>query len=478
QSIAWHHLTDAELRRVHRRFGHPSVQRLHKVLQQSGNEVEISALRKIARVCHQCQLNAAAPGRFKFSLQDNDCDFNHEIIVDVVYLDGNRPALHVVDAATSFQAARFLENVTAEHTWEALRMCWIDVYLGPPDWIVTDAGLNFHAAEFKQSARALSIHVKEVPIEAHNSIGKVERYHAPLRRAYKIFRDEGESPTVALQLAVKAINDTAGPDGLVPTLLVFGAYPRIADSSPPSPSITKRAETVKKAIEAVRQIHAKRQVNEAITTRNGPDTSKTAALPLQSPVRVWREKEGWQGPYRLIAVNGTECTVEFPRGPRTFRSTVVKPYHHEEPEDREGNAASEAANERPPENNDDDDEGPTPSNDEEEDELAAAPAEKVLDTIVVRAPPPRRRPGRPRKYNTNFLDETGLGAALVTAHWVSATCFLSSKEESDLLLAIDLRKKGIITTPGKPFEHAVKLEIDALIARGVFRFVKYDEHLH
>ncbi|KDN62827.1 putative conserved hypothetical protein [Colletotrichum sublineola] len=400
-SIAWHHLTNAKLRQVHRRFGHPSVQRLHKVLQQSGNKVEISALRKIARVYHQCQLNAAAPGRFKFSLQDNNYNFNHKIIVNM-----------------------------------------IDVYLSLPDWIVIDAGLNFHAAEFKQSTRALSIHVKEVPIKAHNSISKVKRYHTPLRRAYKIFRNEGESPTIALQLAVKAINNTAGPDGLIPTLLVFRAYPQIADSSPPSPSITKRAETVKKAIEAVRQIHAKRQVNKAITTRNSPDTSKTATLPLQSPV---------------------QCTVEFPRGPRTFRSTIIKPYHHEEPKDRKGNAASKAANKRPPENNDNNNKGPTPSNDKEEDKLATTPTKKVLDTIIMRAPPPRRRPGRPRKYNTNFLNKTGLGATL---------------EESDLLLAINLRKKGIITTPGKPFKHAVKLKINTLIARGVFQFVKYDEHLH
>ncbi|KDN67316.1 putative conserved hypothetical protein, partial [Colletotrichum sublineola] len=113
------------------------------------------------------KLNSKAPGRFKFTLHD-DHEFNNEIIVDVMYLDGNKPVLHVVDAATAFNAARFLRAVTAEHTWEALRMCWIDVYLGPPDWIVTDAGLNFHAAEFKRAARALSIDVKEIPIEAHN----------------------------------------------------------------------------------------------------------------------------------------------------------------------------------------------------------------------------------------------------------------------------------------------------------------------
>ena len=38
-------------------------------------------------------------------------------------------------------------------------------------------------------------------------------------------------------MAVKAVNDTAGLDGLVPTLLVFGAFPRLSPSDPPSPSI-------------------------------------------------------------------------------------------------------------------------------------------------------------------------------------------------------------------------------------------------
>jgi hypothetical protein len=40
-------------------------------------------------------------------------------------------------------------------------------------------------------------------------------------------------------MAVKAINDTAGPNGLVPTLLVYGAYLRISNLGPFAPSITE-----------------------------------------------------------------------------------------------------------------------------------------------------------------------------------------------------------------------------------------------
>jgi hypothetical protein len=45
-------------------------------------------------------------------------------------------------------------------------------------------------------------------------------------------------------MAVKAINDTAGPNGLVPTLLVYGAYPRISNLGPPAPSIMEQAAII------------------------------------------------------------------------------------------------------------------------------------------------------------------------------------------------------------------------------------------
>ena len=38
-------------------------------------------------------------------------------------------------------------------------------------------------------------------------------------------------------MAVKAVNNTASPNGLVPTLLVYGAYLRISKLDPSTPSI-------------------------------------------------------------------------------------------------------------------------------------------------------------------------------------------------------------------------------------------------
>jgi hypothetical protein len=159
-----------------------------------------------------------------------------------MYIDG-QPLLHAVDESTRFEAARWVKSMSAQHAWDALRAYWIDVYLGPPDILTHDVGTNFASEEFRQYATSMSITTKEVPVEAHQSVGIVERYHAPLRRAYIIIREElkgkGIDKDVMLQMAVKAVNDTAGPDGIVPTLLVFGAYPRMVEMDPPAATIAQ-----------------------------------------------------------------------------------------------------------------------------------------------------------------------------------------------------------------------------------------------
>jgi len=55
----------------------------------------------------------------------------------------------------------------------------------------------------------------------------VEQYYTLLRRIYKIISLELKniSKELTLQMAIKAINNSASLDGLIPILLVFGAYP-------------------------------------------------------------------------------------------------------------------------------------------------------------------------------------------------------------------------------------------------------------
>jgi hypothetical protein len=265
-------------------------------------------------------------------------------------------------------------------------MCWIDTYLGPPDLVTHDAGKNFVSKEFKEYANTMGIRTKAVPVEAHNSIGMVERYHSPLRRVYQIIVVElpGIDRDAALQMAFKALNDTAGPDGLVPTLLVFGAYPRMTELDAPSPTVTQRANAVKKAMAEIRKLRAERQVADALNMRNGPKTDAVHDLPPNSPVLVWREGNTgqaghWDGPYNLLTVEGETCTVKLPSGPTSFRSTVVKPYLQLE--------STESDPEIDPKPQDD------PKPQEPEVDRTAQPLQEAAPQLV-----PKRGRGRPRKY--------------------------------------------------------------------------------
>jgi hypothetical protein len=137
--------------------------------------------------------------------------------------------------------------------------------------------------EFVNNARILAIEIEEISVKAHHLIGKIERYYGPIRRAFEIITadlNNDVTPDNALQMAIKAVNDTAGPNGLVPTLLMFETYPRLSPSSPPFPSITARAAAVRKAMAEVRKLKAERQVAEAFATRNGPSVAKVAQLPF------------------------------------------------------------------------------------------------------------------------------------------------------------------------------------------------------
>jgi hypothetical protein len=130
--------------------------------------------------------------------------------------------------------------------------------------------------------------VKIVPVEAHHSVGIVERYHGLIRRAYLIIMAEvkGITKEIVLQMAFKALNDTAGISGIVPILLVYGTLPRLTEYDPPSPSVSQRSAALKKAMAEIQNLRAKRQVDDALNTRNGPSTTNIHDLTLNSNVLV------------------------------------------------------------------------------------------------------------------------------------------------------------------------------------------------
>jgi hypothetical protein len=130
---------------------------------------------------------------------------------------------------------------------------WIDIYLGPLEIIVYNVGTQFTSLEFVQNTKAIGSVTKCVLVKAHHLIGIVERYYRPLWRAYEIITKElpQVAKQITLQIAVKATNNTAGPNGLVPTLLVFGTFLRISINDTPLTTTIKRGKAIQKAIKEV-----------------------------------------------------------------------------------------------------------------------------------------------------------------------------------------------------------------------------------
>ena len=46
--------------------------------------------------------------------------------------------------------------------------------------VIYNTERNFISIEFKQSVNSIAIKIKEVPVEAHNSVSLVKRYYIPL----------------------------------------------------------------------------------------------------------------------------------------------------------------------------------------------------------------------------------------------------------------------------------------------------------
>ena len=139
-----------------------------------------------------------------------------------------QPVPHVVDTQNQFSAAMFLREQSTHAVWNVFLYYWAMPYIGYPEPLRVGHGSQFILQKFQETCEITGIRLIYSGVESHNSIGSGERYHDPLRRMYQKIRFS--EPDIALdltmRLSVKAINDTMDPEGLIPSLLVFGVLPR------------------------------------------------------------------------------------------------------------------------------------------------------------------------------------------------------------------------------------------------------------
>ena len=152
-----------------------------------------------------------------------------------------------------------------------------------------NAVTNFDSIESHAKVKILGIACHQILVEAYCSIEKIEKYHKPIRRAYNIIQVETKDiifKNAMLEMAFKAVNDTAGPNGLVPTLFAFSAYPYIITDSLLSASQQQQTNAMIKTISKMCKLKFQREVQDALNTQNSLDTIQTLPLVLSLGSKV------------------------------------------------------------------------------------------------------------------------------------------------------------------------------------------------
>ena len=329
-----------ELQRIHRHFFHPQPDRLASLMKRADPEKfepkVIEDLTKITKSCDTCQRHASAPNRFRVALPTEKIVFNRSVCLDLMFLSG-KPVLHAVDSDTCFSAACFLHGESTDAVWNAFMKIWVSPYLGYPDEVRCDQGPQFRSKRWDDILRMAGISKKLSGVESHNSLGVGEKYHDFLRTIFckvtATYRYLDKN--FALTLSVKAMNDTAGPDGLVPTLLVFGAMPRIPLVPVALPGQVERMKAMEDARAEMSKIMAKSRLRRALKSKVSPATD--ADISIGEEVLVYKEKpiNEWLGPGKVLSIDKKSLKVDLDGNVSTLSIDKVKKYTREQQNSKE-----------------------------------------------------------------------------------------------------------------------------------------------
>ena len=182
----------------------------------------------------------------------------------------------------------------------------------------------------KKSCKNFGIILKEIPCESHNSMGPGERYHAPLRRIYKKLKMENPKldNETCLSIAVHGLNNTANPQGLIPTLLVFGCIPKIPLGNIKHLCPTQRERCA--AMESAQKEMEVRVAEQRLKLASKLRTKERTMFNIMpgTDVLVYREKsKQWESPFKLISYDGYKTAkVRMGKEVEPFSVTAVKEY--------------------------------------------------------------------------------------------------------------------------------------------------------
>ena len=156
--------------KLHRQFGHPSCEKLVKLLRNAGvkNKKLEESLSAVSRGCETC-IKFKKPSPRPIVSIPMASTFNETIAVDLKVWN-KYYFLVIVDLATRFCAATVLTNKEASTIIKGLFMSWISVF-GRPRKILTDNGREFNNVELRELGEAFNVKILTTAAESPWSNG-------------------------------------------------------------------------------------------------------------------------------------------------------------------------------------------------------------------------------------------------------------------------------------------------------------------
>lgn len=141
--------------------------------------------------------------------------------------------MHIVDTATYFSAAIFLDSVgesygqSVKEVWMAFITTWCTMCIGFPNRLRKDQGFVLTSDGWKQLTDYCGIRLRLSGVRAYSSGVIGERYQAPLQRIYhKVRLSYPNLPDkFVFSVSINFMNDTTEENGLGPSCLVFETIP-------------------------------------------------------------------------------------------------------------------------------------------------------------------------------------------------------------------------------------------------------------
>lgn len=165
-------------------------------------------------------------------------------------------------------------------------------------------------------------------IDEHNSPAEGESYHKFLRKIYSKVRGDYSSigKEYALQIFVKATTGMAGPDELVPTLLVFDTSRRFPDPLKSDlRSQKKRLEAVDDSRKKFANLNAKQPVDSAQKPNRSAAESKFPDAALEQDLLMYRDASVGKGvgPFLVRDFLGKHVVVDLNGNWSKFSNTPI-----------------------------------------------------------------------------------------------------------------------------------------------------------